>query len=331
MIPAIAPYANDLWPKLLRTAYRDVDTLLERLQLQDQQLLVDRSNHFPLRVPEPFVARMRCGDPTDPLLRQVLPMLAEREVSPELCDDPLAEQAALATPGLLHKYQGRALVISTGACAVHCRYCFRRHFPYADNGPNQYQDLLDHVAKDPSIREVILSGGDPLALSDVALAELVGHFAALPHVTRVRLHSRLPVVLPQRVNDSLVSLLTELSVPVVMVIHANHANELDASTARAMAALKHPNITLLNQSVLLAGINNSTETLVALSEALFAQGVLPYYLHMTDAVQGTAEFIVTDAEAIALYRTITAELPGYLLPKLVREVPGERAKSPISV
>lgn len=331
MIPAIAPYANDLWPKLLSAAYRDVDQLLERLQLQDSQLPVDRSNGFELRVPEPFVARMRCGDPDDPLLRQVLPMLAERHLTPGLSEDPLAEQEALATPGLLHKYEGRALVISTGACAVHCRYCFRRHFPYAEHGPRHYQSLLAHVAADPSIREVILSGGDPLALSDAALGPLLEQFAALPQVTRIRLHSRLPVVLPQRVNHNLVTLLTNLSVPVVMVIHANHANELDPSTARALAALQHANITLLNQSVLLANINNSTQALVELSEALFTQGVLPYYLHMTDAVQGTAEFLVDDTEAVALYRSITAKLPGYLLPKLVREVPGEPAKSPIQV
>ncbi len=331
MIPAIAPYANDLWPKLLSSAYRDVDPLLERLKLQGAQLPVDRSSRFELRVPEPFVARMRCGDPADPLLLQVLPLLAERTLTPGLMEDPLQEQDALATPGLLHKYDGRALVISTGACAVHCRYCFRRHFPYSEHGPRHYQSLLEHVAADPSIREVILSGGDPLTLSDTALIKLLEQFAALPQVTRLRLHSRLPVVLPQRVNENLVSLLTNLSVPVVMVIHANHANELDPSTARALAALKQPNITLLNQSVLLAKINNNAQALVDLSEALFAQGVLPYYLHMTDAVQGTAAFLVAEAEAVALYQAITAKLPGYLLPKLVREVPGQKAKSAIPV
>lgn len=331
MIPAIAPYANDLWPKLLRTAYRDVDQLLQRLQLQAAQLPVDRANGFELRVPEPFVARMRCGDPTDPLLRQVLPMLAERNLTAGLSEDPLQEQDALATPGLLHKYDGRALIISTGACAIHCRYCFRRHFPYSEHGPRHYQTLLAHVAADQSIREVILSGGDPLALSDAVLAELLEQLAALPQVSRIRLHSRLPVVLPQRVNEFLVTLLTGLSVPVVMVIHANHANELDPGTARALAALRHSNITLLNQSVLLAKVNNNAQALVDLSEALFAQGVLPYYLHMTDAVQGTAEFLVEEAEAVSLYRAITAKLPGYLLPKLVREIPGQQAKSQISI
>ena len=284
---------------------------------------------FPLRVPRGFVARMRRGDPHDPLLRQVLPLAEECLTAPDFAADPVGDAAAMTVPGVLHKYRGRVLLTATGACAVHCRYCFRRHFPYADANPaaDHWQAALGYIAGDASISEVILSGGDPLTLSDRRLRELTDALAAIPHVRRLRVHTRLPIVLPERVDDGLLAWLGNLRLPGVVVVHVNHANELDSAVKAALARLKDAGVQLLNQSVLLRGVNDSGDALAALSEALFACGVLPYYLHLLDKVQGAAHFDVPEPTAQAIVTDMRGRLPGYLVPRLVRESTGAAGKN----
>jgi EF-P beta-lysylation protein EpmB len=283
---------------------------------------------FPLRVPRGFAARMVPGDPGDPLLRQVLPIDDEDRVVPGFGLDAVGDLAASGGAGIIHKYEGRALLVATGSCAIHCRYCFRRHFPYGEQtaAAGHWRQALDYLAKDTSVHEVLLSGGDPLSLATAKLDELTQGLAALPHVTRLRLHTRLPVVLPERVDAELLAWLAGLPQQVVVVVHANHGNEIDASVASALRALRQTGATVLNQSVLLRGVNDDVASLATLSERLFAAGTLPYYLHQLDRVAGSAHFEVDDARALALHAGLAAQLPGYLVPRLVREVAGAPAK-----
>jgi EF-P beta-lysylation protein EpmB len=287
------------------------------------------SRDFPIRVPRSYARRMRRGDPTDPLLHQVLGRGEELEEVPGFSADPLDEAAHTPVPGILHKYQGRVLLMVTGACAIHCRYCFRRHFPYNDHLPtrDRLAGALDWLADRPDITEVILSGGDPLSITDRRLRELLAGLEALPQLRRLRIHSRLPVVMPERVSEGLLTMLASSRLKPVMVVHANHAAELDQQVAEALAALAGAGVLLLNQSVLLRGVNDSVPALVALSERLFETGVQPYYLHLLDAVAGAAHFAVPDEEGQALWRGLHASLPGYLVPRLVREEPGKAGKS----
>lgn len=283
---------------------------------------------FPLRVPRGFVARMRPGDPRDPLLLQVLAGAAEVEPVAGWGPDPLAEAAAQPVPGVLHKYHGRALLVVTGACAVHCRYCFRRHFPYGERGLTRSAEARAHawLAGEPTVAEAILSGGDPLTLPDRRLAELAARLAEIPHLERLRVHTRLPIVLPERVDDALLAWLTGTRLAPVVVVHANHAREIDPAVAAALGRLRTAGVPVLNQAVLLAGVNDSPEALADLSEALFAAGALPYYLHLLDPVAGAAHFDVPEERALALHALLAARLPGYLVPRLVREVPGAAGK-----
>jgi EF-P beta-lysylation protein EpmB len=288
----------------------------------------EAGRHFPLRVPRSFVARMRPGDPDDPLLRQVLPVAGELADAAGYATDPVGERAALRAPGLLQKYRGRALLITTPACAVHCRYCFRREFPYAEqNGESpRWSEALAEIAADTSLEEIILSGGDPLSLSNARLESLTRALAAIRHVHRIRVHTRQPVVLPSRVDDGLLHWLRTSTLPVVLVLHVNHPNELDGELAAACARLRATGVTLLNQSVLLAAVNDDVEVLSELSLRLFDAGVLPYYLHALDPVRGAAHFAVPDERARSLAGQLAARLPGYLVPRLVREMPGAPAK-----
>ena len=278
---------------------------------------------FRLRVPRSYVSRMRHGDPNDPLLRQILPIGAELADTAEYTADPLGERAALRAPGLLQKYKGRALLITTSACAVHCRYCFRREYPYSSTRLNE---ALNEIAGDSSIEEVILSGGDPLSLSDARLASLTDEIQRIPHVRRLRVHTRQPVVLPSRVDEGLTEWLTQLRLPVVFVLHVNHANEIDADVRAACALLRDSGVTLLNQTVLLRGINDDAGILADLSRALFEAGVLPYYLHVLDHVRGAAHFDVPEASARLIAGQLAAQMPGYLVPRLAREIYGAPAK-----
>ncbi|MGH8214782.1 MAG: EF-P beta-lysylation protein EpmB [Rhodanobacteraceae bacterium] len=336
MITAIGyttqPLSLPDWRQSLREAVTDPRELLALLGLpQLAGHLPAGDAGFPLKVPRSFVMRMRHGDPDDPLLRQVLPQLAECKEATAFSDDAVGDLAAIAGHGVLHKYAGRALLIAAGSCAVNCRYCFRRHFPYAEElaAAHAWQEAVACLAADPSIREVILSGGDPLVLSTQKLTNLTEALCRLPHVIRLRIHSRLPVMLPERIDAALCAWLADLPLQRVMVIHANHPNELDASVGAACGRLRDAGATVLNQSVLLRGVNDNADVLAELSERLFAFGVLPYYLHQLDRVRGTAHFEVADAHARELVDALRARVPGYLVPQLVREVPGELAKRPL--
>ena len=331
-ITPAAPQAQGDWRQLWRDAVTDAGELLRLLDLGHLEVgLPAEHAGFALRVPRGFVARMRRGDVRDPLLLQVLPQVAELELAPGYAVDAVGDLAARTAQGVLHKYQGRALLIASGSCAINCRYCFRRHFPYGDEmaAAGQWRHALAHVRQDPSISELILSGGDPLSLTTAKLEELTHGLADIPSVTRLRIHTRLPVVLPERVDDALLQWLAALPLQKVMVLHANHASEFDATVDLACARLRDAGVTLLNQSVLLRGINDDAGTLAELSERLFAAGVLPYYLHQLDRVQGAAHFEVDDTHALALVEAVRQQLPGYLVPKLVREVGGDASKRPL--
>ena len=325
---------RERWQVELVEAVRDPGELCRLLGLDASVAAEARraAAGFPLLVPRPFLERMAHGDPHDPLLRQVLPLGAELSSPPGWVADPLEEAAALAAPGLVKKYDGRALLLATGACAVHCRYCFRREFPYADHGASSAGTAaaLAAIAADPSIREVILSGGDPLLLDDDRLADLLGRIVAIPTVNRIRIHTRLPVVLPSRVTRRLVALLAGLPTPAVVVIHANHPAELGPDQAAAVRDLASSRAILLNQAVLLTGVNDTLPVLLGLSERLLAIGVLPYSLHLPDRVVGTAHFDVPEAKAVALVDSLRQKLSGYAVPRLVREVPGEASKVSIA-
>ncbi|MBF6023522.1 EF-P beta-lysylation protein EpmB [Lysobacter niastensis] len=321
------------WQQLWREAVRDPRELLRLLQLDAAALGVsdEAAAQFPLRVPRGFIARMRPGDANDPLLRQVLPIGEEMRPMPGFSLDAVGDAAAKAGDGVIRKYRGRALLVATGSCAVNCRYCFRRHFPYGDEtaAAGGWREAVELIRADAGIDEVILSGGDPWSLATAKLAELTAALATVPHLKRLRIHTRLPVVLPERVDDALLEWLAGLPWPVTVVLHANHANEFDAAVDAALARLRRAGVTLLNQAVLLRGVNDDVDTLAALSERGYRAGVLPYYLHQLDRVQGAAHFEVSDERARELHRALAARLSGYLVPRLVREVAGDPGKRPL--
>lgn len=324
------PINHENWKTELANAISSPLELLRLLDLHETPLAqqLDASPDFRLRVPRGFVAKMKKDDLDDPLLRQVLPLAKENIELPGYLSDPVGDLASEVVPGVLHKYQGRALLVTTGACGIHCRYCFRRHFPYGDSNPSteQWQQALNYIRNTPSINEVILSGGDPLSLTDQKLADLVAEIDQIQHIKRLRIHTRMPVILPERIDDQFLDWISSTRLKTIMVIHANHANEIDDRLGDAMAKLDRANVTLLNQSVLLRGINDSPESLIMLSERLFGVGVLPYYLHLLDPVQGAAHFDVDRELAVELMNKVRVQLPGYLVPKLVWEKPGAGSK-----
>jgi len=310
------------WQQELQQAISHPLDLLRLLELPENLLTTTPRG---LRVPRGYVARMRKGDPNDPLLRQVLPIAEEAITVPHFHQDPTADKAAERTPGLLHKYPGRALLITTAACAIHCRYCFRQHYSYP---PFQPQLILESLWQDPSITEVILSGGDPLTWTDSRLGKLIDALATIPHLKRLRLHTRLPIVLPERITHELLKHLTSHRLQPIVVVHANHPNEIDSLVGTTLQTLVKSGITVLNQSVLLRGINDNAATLIALNELLFSHQVLPYYLHMLDRVQGAAHFEVPPTTALELLKQLQENLPGYLVPRLVKEIAGMLYKQP---
>ncbi|WP_372964360.1 EF-P beta-lysylation protein EpmB [Marinobacter sp.] len=327
---------NQNWQQILSHSVCQPEHLLARMGLPAQQWLKGAKSgheHFPIRVPEPFIQRMEPGNPDDPLLRQVLPLADESIDQPGFIKDPLEEKTASQIPGLIRKYQTRALLMVTGQCAINCRYCFRRHFPYNDHklSPEDRSQIITSLTASPEINEVILSGGDPLAVNDRLLAQWANMLESVPHLRRLRIHSRLPVVIPQRVCDEMLSWLNRSRLQKVIVVHVNHPAEIDQATRLAFKKLKDAGVTLLNQSVILKGVNDSSVTLSELSEVLFDAGVLPYYLHAFDPVAGAHHFNVSDAKAAEIVREMLEYLPGFLVPKLVREVPGQPSKTPIPV
>lgn len=321
--------SNSTWQKNLAQGFSSAAELLSFLQLPTSLANNLAEKTFKTRVPRNFAARMQPGNQFDPLLLQVLAVSEELERADGFIADPLAEAVVNPVPGLIHKYSSRVLLTVTGVCAVNCRYCFRRDFPYEDNNPgiNGWQHALDYIAKDSRIHEVILSGGDPLLAKDNVLAALFNQLATIPHVHTLRIHSRIPIVLPERVNESFIDLLKTSPLHKVIVLHCNHPQEIDSQVADACAALRLAGCHLLNQSVLLSGVNDSVDILTRLSERLFACGVLPYYLHLLDKVQGTAHFDVALDKASNIFRQLQSKLPGYLVPRLAREEPGKASKT----
>lgn len=334
MIPRTIPtWQSKTWQDELSDLITQPEELLTLLNL-NPALLADAkraASLFPLRVTRSYVARMAKSDPADPLLRQVLPLAEELVSTPNYSTDPLGESHFNPVPGLIHKYHGRVLLITTPQCAINCRYCFRRHFDYSANAPSrvQWQQALKYIDADSQLEEVILSGGDPLVASDKQLTWLVDQLSRIEHVKRLRIHTRLPIVLPARITQKLITALQQPTLQTVMVIHANHAQEIDNQVNTALAMLKQGGITTLNQSVLLKGVNDSANKLAILSKVLFQQGVLPYYLHLLDTVEGAAGFAVDLGRAKAIYSELLTMLPGYLVPKLVREEPGAKSKTPV--
>ena len=326
-----ASFVTKNWQQELAQAISDPAVLLDALAL-DPALLVPAQQaaaQFPLRVTQHYLSLIQPGDPKDPLLRQILPLADELEPVPGYTHDPVGDAHASSGKGLLQKYAGRALLITTGACAIHCRYCFRRHFPYnADNALRHWQTMLDQLRNQPTIHEVILSGGDPLSLSDARLDQLITQIETIPHIQRLRLHTRLPLVLPNRLTHTLIERLRNTRLQTSMVLHCNHPAELSAVLLPNLTALRRAEVTLLNQSVLLAGVNDQVSILQQLSEQLFAYGILPYYIHLLDPVEGAAHFAVPTDHITALQTALRARLPGYLVPRMVREIAGEPAKTP---
>ena len=321
------------WQTQLSEAITSVDELLEILNLETLRTQIYIPAHFPLRVPRAFVAKMTVGDAHDPLLKQVLPDTQEQIAVTGYVTDPLAENDQNPIKGLLHKYQSRVLLTVTGACAIHCRYCFRQHFDYNANMPTSTEHLAiaSYIKEHPEVNEVILSGGDPLSVSNRRLFGWLDTLEAIPQLTTIRLHTRMPLVIPERLDNALLDRFSQSRCNIVMVIHCNHANEIDTNTAQYLQRARAAGIVLLNQAVLLKGINDSVETQVTLSQRLFAAGVLPYYLHVLDKVLGAAHFDKDEQSAIDLYWSLLAGLPGYLVPKLVKELPNRPFKVPINI
>ena len=317
------------WQTVLARAIRDPIELCRRLGLP-AELAAEAARStagFGVLVPQPFLARIRPGNPDDPLLAQVLPRSAEMAPAPQFVPDPLHEAGTVRTPGLLGKYKGRFLIVASGVCAVHCRFCFRRHFPYVQALSRQaWPGVLQQIAAEPSIEEVILSGGDPLTAHDRRLAEIARQLAEIPHLRRLRVHTRLPIVIPQRVNDDLLAWLRGTRLTTFLVVHCNHPAEIDADVAAAFGRLVDAGVPVLNQAVLMRGINDDLDVLADLFGRLVDLRVMPYYLHQIDRVAGAAHFEVPEERGRELIRQLRARLPGYAVPRYVRDMPGATHK-----
>ena len=323
---ASIPESKITWHQHLAAAVRDPDELVDILRLPERFREPARraARLFPLLVPRSFLHRIRPGDPQDPLLRQVLPLDLEESDVPGFETDPVGDLQAERAPGLLHKYRGRALLITSGLCAIHCRYCFRRHYPY-DEAPKSlaaWEPAFRELAEDASLSEIILSGGDPLVLTDSTLARLANRLSKIPHLRRLRIHSRLPVVIPERVDDNLLGWLTATRLSPWFVVHVNHPREIDSQCAAALTRLVTAGVPVLNQSVLLSGVNDDPDTLAALSEKLVELRAMPYYLHQLDPVAGAAHFHVNEERGLEIVAELRKRLPGYAVPRYVREIPG---------
>ncbi|MGB0495386.1 MAG: EF-P beta-lysylation protein EpmB [Kangiellaceae bacterium] len=330
----VSPHSCQLnsWKKHLKTAITSIDELLKYVDIDRRKIehLVLNESDFKLRVPRSYADKMEKGNIHDPLLKQILPNVLESDFKVGFVKDPLNEQTS-QVPGLLHKYHGRVLLMLASACAVNCRYCFRRHFPYSEHrfDIKAQSQVFEYLKKHTSITEVILSGGDPLMMQDHSIAELVEELEKIPHLQRLRIHTRLPVVIASRMTLELAQILAHSRFSTSLVLHINHANEIDAELHDQVKIFRTLGITLLNQSVLLKGVNDSTQVLGELSEKLFATGILPYYLHLLDPVEGTSHFDVTQSTATHLIKELTELLPGYLVPKLVKELAGGKSKTPV--
>jgi len=334
IITQIQPNLHSSWQKELANVVTDPEKLLTLLEIDPNEYKAHfkARSLFPVRVPYPFIKKMHKGDFNDPLLRQVMPLNQEFDMLAGYSSDPLEEHDTVAE-GLLHKYQHRVLMIVKSGCAINCRYCFRRHFPYQDNSPNKsrWQQALDYIKVHNEINEVIFSGGDPLMANDEHLNWLINAIEQIPHITRLRIHTRMPVSIPQRITKSFTKMLVSSRLKVVIVFHINHANEIDPAFKEAIKPLKENGVTLLNQSVLLKAVNDDASILAQLSEALFEADIMPYYLHLLDKVSGASHFDIEESQAIAIVKQLATIVPGFLMPRLVREIGGEPNKTPINL
>ena len=319
------------WQQEYKYSITDLDELCQALELKADQLPFSLASHqqFPLRVPKSYLRRIKKSNPKDPLLLQVLPTIYEQQIKLGFTKDPVGDLQSVKSEGLLQKYKGRVLLLATSLCAIHCRYCFRRHFPYTEQNPRRdaWQQALAEIENDKTIHEIILSGGDPLVLSDAALSNLINCIEKIKHIKRLRIHSRLPVVIPSRICDDLLAWISNSRLNIILVLHINHAQEVNREFQLKLKQLANTQCTLLNQSVLLKNINDDAENLIALSEALIANNILPYYLHLLDKVEGAEHFDVRKQQAKDLMKQVSSYLPGYMVPKLVEEVAGMPAKS----
>jgi len=331
MIPRIAPLCQTpSWQKHDNNAICCPEELLKQLMLPDGLLAAAKESAklFPLKVTHSYLARIEKGNVHDPLLRQILPLVDEQYGHPDYSTDPVGDLSSTPVPGLLHKYKGRVLLMATASCGIHCRYCFRRHFPYSEHkSSNNWRQAIEYIRKDHSIHEVILSGGDPLLVSDSYLNEFINKIEAISHIKRLRIHTRLPVVIPQRLTENLMDILKKSRLNASIVVHINHPNELDQELGRRLQIFTQAGITILNQSVLLKAVNNNAQTLIALSEKLFQYQVMPYYLHLLDPIEGAAHLEVSKEMALKLLKDITSHIPGYLVPKLSKEEPHKSSKT----
>lgn len=322
------------WQQTLAQSIQSIDELLDYVHLSRDQVTISdtASQQFSLKIPRGYADRIQPGNHHDPLLRQILPITDEDIPVQNYIMDPVGDQNTLVTDGVLQKYPGRVLLLTTGSCAIHCRYCFRRHFPYSQHNAarSDWVAAIQYLQSNKDIHEVILSGGDPLMLSDEKLSHLVEKIDKISHINTLRIHTRMPVVLPERINDDLIHWLTHSRLKKVIVIHSNHSQEINQAVISSLARLQQAGVTLLNQSVLLKDINDSGSELIALSHVLFKGGVLPYYLHLLDPVAGASHFEVKTEKACTLISDMQSQLPGYLVPKLVREIAGEQSKTPIT-
>jgi len=322
------------WQIALSSSITDPKILTDLLQLNisDLPLMQAADKDFSLKIPRAWIEKINPADPYDPLLMQVLPIAAELKPVAGFEMDALQEIKSSPVPGLLHKYASRVLWIIAGSCAINCRYCFRRHFPYHAHKQAQmdWQKALDYIASNPEVNEVIFSGGEPLILPDAVFSKLVAKLGKIPHIKTLRIHSRMPVFIPERLDQDFLRWFVSDRFKSVLVVHVNHPNEIDAVFAKKMQALRKKGIVLFNQSVLLKGVNDNALVLKNLSERLFFEcGIQPYYLNFLDKIKGVAHFAVTKKQARALYQELLGLLPGYLVPKLVIEIPGRGSKVPL--
>lgn len=319
------------WQQQYKDSITTIEALCEQLELNIKQLPFSfpANQQFPLRVPKSYIARIQKSNPFDPLLLQVLPHAYEENIVFGYGTDPVGDLESTKGPGLIKKYHGRTLLLATSRCAIHCRYCFRRHFPYESHNPRKdaWHSAIKEIRNDFSIKEVILSGGDPLVLSESELKKIIKQLEFIPHIERLRIHTRLPVVIPDRINKEFIQLINKCKLDVIIVLHINHYQELDHELRNKLLQLSSTKCTLLNQSVLLRDINDNADVLAKLSEAMFKANVLPYYLHVLDKVQGAAHFDVSEPEARKIMDELTSKLPGYLVPRLVKEEAGFPAKT----
>ncbi len=317
------------WRDLLRKNFTRREPLCDFLELDDKaRAQILEKSPFPLNLPLRLAAKIAKNTLDDPILRQFVPLQEEEQGAEGYNNDPVQEASFRKSSKLLHKYPARALLVTTSACAMHCRFCFRRHFDY-DVSSKSFENELQQIAEDTTLKEIILSGGDPLSMNNDALAQIINSIEKIPHVKRLRIHTRFPIGIPERIDSGLLDILGDTKLQVWMVIHCNHVNELDEDILSALRALLKRGIPVLNQTVLLKGVNDSLEAQQALAEKLIDNGILPYYLHQLDKVQGAAHFEVSESQGKTLIDALQERISGYGVPKYVREIPGKLSKTPL--